>query len=325
MQIPSQFRDAYENYLAGNQIHKSPENLYEPINYILSIGGKRMRPQLALWGCYCFNDDFSIAMPVAHAVEVFHNFSLMHDDIMDEAPLRRGKPAVHKKYDTNTAILSGDAMLLLSYDYLFSCEKGKYFKKLFPVFNQIAIEVCEGQQMDMNFETKEKVSLKEYLKMIELKTAALLGGAVRLGAIVGGAKQRDAKLMEKFARQMGIAFQIQDDILDTFGDPEKFGKKVGGDIVQNKKTYLFLTALKKSKGAIKKELLKWYSANTFNEQEKVAAVRKIFKELEVQKTALSLQNELIEKAYAELEKVNSSEEKKEGLKNWADKLVVREI
>ena len=325
MQIPSQFRAAYENYLSGNQINKSPENLYEPINYILSIGGKRMRPQLALWGCYCFNDNYSKALPVAHAVEVFHNFSLMHDDIMDEAPLRRGKPAVHEKYDTNTAILSGDAMLLLSYDYLFNCEKGKYFKKLFPVFNQVAIEVCEGQQMDMNFETEEKVSLKEYLKMIELKTAALLGGAVRLGAIVGGAKQRDAKLIEKFARLMGIAFQIQDDILDTFGDPKKFGKKVGGDIIQNKKTYLFLTALKKSKGATKKELLKWYSMNIFDEQEKIAAVREIFMELEVQKTALALQNELIEKAYAELEKVNSSKEKKEGLKNWAEKLVVREI
>jgi len=213
MQISSQFREKYTDFLTKKKLNQSPIELYEPVNYILSIGGKRMRPQLVLWGCYCFDDNWERALPVAHGVEVFHNFTLVHDDIMDEAPIRRGKSTVHHKYNTNTAILSGDVMLLLSYDYLFEVENGKYFKKLFPVFNKIAIEVCEGQQYDMNFETMDNVSVKQYLKMIELKTAALLGGAVRLGAIVGGAKQRDAKLIEKFARWMGVAFQIQDDIL----------------------------------------------------------------------------------------------------------------
>ena len=325
MQNPSQFRQAYENYLTNNQIKKSPENLYEPINYILSIGGKRMRPNLVLWGCYCFDENIDKAMPVAHGVEVFHNFTLMHDDIMDNAPLRRGRETVHTKYDVNTAILSGDAMLLLSYDYLLACEKGRFFKKLFPVFNKVAIEVCEGQQMDMNFETTKKVALKDYMKMIELKTAALLGGAIRLGAIVGGAKQRDGKLLEKFGRQMGVAFQIQDDILDSFGDPEKFGKRVGGDIIQNKKTYLFLTALKKSKGSTKNELKKWFQAESFNEEEKVEAVKNIFLELGVQKDALKLQNNLIENAYQTLSKVDADVTKKESLKSWAEKLVVREI
>ena len=325
MQIPSQFNEKYTDYLANEVLNKAPQNLYDPINYILSIGGKRIRPQLVLWGCYCFNEAFAKAMPVAHSVEVFHNFTLMHDDIMDDAPLRRGKPTVHTKYNTNTAILSGDAMLLLSYDYLLKCEKGKYFKKLFPVFNQVAIEVCEGQQMDMNFETADKVTLKEYMKMIELKTAALLGGAIRLGAIVGGAKQRDSKLLEKFARTMGVAFQIQDDILDSFGDPAKFGKKVGGDIVQNKKTYLYLTALKKSKGAVRKELMNWFQTESFDEQEKIESVKNIFSELQVEKEASALQADLIEKAYTQLEKVDADNAKKEALRNWTEKLVVREI
>jgi len=325
MQISSQFREKYTDFLTKKKLNQTPTKLYEPVNYILSIGGKRMRPQLVLWGCYCFDDNWERALPVAHGVEVFHNFTLMHDDIMDEAPIRRGKTTVHEKYDTNTAILSGDVMMLLSYDYMFEVEKGKYFKKLFPVFNKIAIEVCEGQQFDMNFETMDKVSVKEYLKMIELKTAALLGGAVRLGAIVGGAKQRDTKLIEKFARGMGVAFQIQDDILDSFGDPKKFGKKVGGDIAQNKKTLLYLTALKQSKGAQKKELLNLYSGVEIEETTKINQVKEIFSDLKVVESSQKFQLDFIEKAYKQLEKVNAPQERKNALKNWAEQLVVREV
>lgn len=325
MQISSQFREKYTDFLTKKKLSQSPANLYEPVNYILSIGGKRMRPQLVLWGCYCFDNKWERALPVAHGVEVFHNFTLVHDDIMDKAPLRRGKPTVHHKYDTNTAILSGDVMLLLSYDYLFEVEKGKYFRKLFPVFNKIAIEVCDGQQYDMNFETKNNVSVKQYLKMIELKTAALLGGAIRLGAIVGGAKRRDAKLMEKFGRWMGVAFQIQDDILDSFGDPLKFGKKVGGDIAQNKKTLLYLTALKKSKGAQKKELVKLYSNETTDEVAKIIRVKEIFTDLKVVESAQEYQSKFIEIAYQKLDKVNASQKRKDLLKNWAEQLVVREV
>ncbi len=325
MQISSQFIEKYTDFLTKKKLNQSPKKLYEPVNYILSIGGKRMRPQLVLWGCYCFDDNWERALPVAHGVEVFHNFTLVHDDIMDEAPLRRGKSTVHHKFDTNTAILSGDVMLLLSYDYLFEVEKGKYFKKLFPVFNKIAIEVCEGQQYDMDFETMNKVTVKEYLKMIELKTAALLGGAIRLGAIVGGAKQRDAKLIEQFARWMGVAFQIQDDVLDSFGDPKKFGKKVGGDIVQNKKTLLYLTALKESKGSQRKELLALYSGETEDEKSKINRVKEIFKDLKVVETAQKFQNDYIVKAYQQLEKVNAPKSRKDALRNWAEQLVVREV
>jgi len=216
-------------------------------------------------------------------------------------------------------------MLLKSYEYLLKIEPKSQFRKLAEVFNRVAIEVCDGQQMDMNFETRSDVKVKEYLKMIELKTAALLGGAVRLGAIVGGAKVRDAKLLEKFVRTMGIAFQIQDDLLDTFGDPEKFGKQVGGDILQNKKTYLYLTALKKAKGKEKRELKKLYFSKSDVIPDKVDRVRAIFKNLNIIESTQAFQNELIEKAYVSLEKVNAPEERKAALKEWAAGLVVRQV
>lgn len=325
MQNSSQFLEAYLNYLKEENIENTPQELYEPVNYIMSLGGKRMRPTLVLWGSYCFCDKPESALPVAHAAEVFHNFTLVHDDIMDEAPLRRGKATVHEKYDLNTAILSGDVMLLKSYEYLMKVEKKSQFRKLAEIFNRVAIEVCEGQQMDMNFETRSDVSIKEYLKMIELKTAALLGGAIRLGAMVGGANRKNAGLIEKFARTMGVAFQIQDDLLDTFGDPEKFGKQVGGDILQNKKTYLYLTALKAARGNQKKELKKLYFSKSDVIPDKVERVRSIFKDLNIVESTQVFQNKLIEKGYSFLEKVEAPADRKEALKIWAEKLVVRQV
>lgn len=325
MQILRQLQEGYLGYLEEQHIAKQPSELYEPVNYILSLGGKRMRPILTLWACHLFEADWKEALPVAHAVEVFHNFSLVHDDIMDDAPLRRGKPTVHEKWDVNTGILSGDIMLIDSYQYLTKVKKAGLIKKLIEIFNRVATEVCEGQQYDINFETQKNVSVSQYMKMIELKTAALLGGAVRLGATVAQAKSADAKWLEKYIRLMGVAFQIQDDLLDTFGDPEKFGKQVGGDILQNKKTYLYLTALKKAKPATKKELKEIYFDQKLEGAEKVERVKSIFGALEIEKSTLAFQWQLIEKAQTYLEKVNAMDAKKDQLKSWAETLVVRTV
>ena len=325
MQILSQLREGYLGYLEAERITKEPAELYEPVNYIMSLGGKRMRPILTLWACHLFDADWRKALPIAQAVEVFHNFSLVHDDIMDDAPLRRGKPTVHEKWDVNTGILSGDMMLINSYHYLTKVKTAGLIKKLIEIFNRVATEVCEGQQYDINFETQKNVSVPQYMKMIELKTAALLGGAVRLGATVAQAKSADAKWLEKYIRLMGVAFQIQDDLLDTFGDPEKFGKQVGGDILQNKKTYLYLTAVKKANATTKKELKEIYFTQTLAGDEKVERVKAIFKDLEIEKSTLAFQWQLIEKAQTYLEKVNANSTKKEELRNWAETLVIRSV
>ena len=325
MQILRQLQEGYLGYLEAQRITKQPSELYEPVNYILSLGGKRMRPILTLWACHLFEEDWEKALPVAHAVEIFHNFSLVHDDIMDDAPLRRGKPTVHEKWDVNTGILSGDIMLIDAYQYLTKVKKAGLIKKLIEIFNRVSTEVCEGQQYDINFETQKNVSVPQYMKMIELKTAALLGGAVRIGATVAQAKSADAKWLEKYIRLMGVAFQIQDDLLDTFGDPEKFGKQVGGDILQNKKTYLYLTALKKADAATKKELKEIYFNQKLEGTEKVERVKSIFRALEIEKSTLQFQWQLIEKAQFYFEKVNAAESKKEELKTWAETLVVRSV
>jgi geranylgeranyl diphosphate synthase, type II len=222
---------------------RQPQNLYEPIRYILQLGGKRLRPALALMAAKAFGANPEEALPQALAVELFHNFSLIHDDIMDKAPLRRGAPTVHEKWDANAGILSGDAMLVLAYKELANC-KPEFLPALLRSFNLTALEVCEGQQMDMNFETQDAVTQEDYLQMICLKTSVLLGCALQMGAIVAGANEQDARLIYDFGCKLGIAFQIQDDILDVFGDPEKFGKTQGGDLIAGKKTILMLHALR---------------------------------------------------------------------------------
>ncbi len=219
----------------------SPHNLYHPISYFLSLGGKKMRPVLTLMGCELFQKDYSIAKNAALAVELFHNFSLVHDDIMDAAPLRRGQETVHQKWDNNVGILSGDAILILAYQKLATYEPN-ILAKLLPIFNQTAIEVCEGQQYDMDFESRDDVSISEYLQMIKFKTAVLLGCSLKMGAIIGKSSEADANELYNFGVNLGLAFQLQDDILDVYADQNKFGKQVGGDIIANKKTYLLLKA-----------------------------------------------------------------------------------
>ena len=225
MQSLSAYQSVFQKYLTENNFSYEPQELYDPVNYILGIGGKRLRPLLALMGCELFSTNVNRALPVAMAVEVFHNFTLLHDDIMDDAPLRRGKPTVHVKYNISTGILSGDVMLILAYEFLKNTEgSAAMTHKLWTIFNKMAKEVCEGQQMDMNFENRNDVTLTEYIRMIELKTSVLIAAAFEMGALAGGASLKQALPLYEFGRNVGLAFQIQDDILDTFGDPDTFGK-----------------------------------------------------------------------------------------------------
>lgn len=287
----------------------TPQGLYQPVQYILSIGGKATRPVLALAGCQLFSDELKAALPVAFGVEVFHNFSLVHDDIMDASPLRRGLPTVHQKYDNNTAILSGDAMLIIAYQYI-GQSPASAFPAIFQAFNDAAIGVCEGQRLDMNFETQTQVAIADYLRMIELKTAVLLQGALKMGALAGGASLDLAAVVGNFGRDLGIAFQLQDDYLDTFGDAAKFGKRIGGDIVQNKKTYLYLRALELA--ATEPEMLQtlqhWYGQNTATELEntKIQAVTDIFRRLGVQDESRKMMEMYHQRALSHLQTLSQS-------------------
>ncbi len=242
MHNPVQLQEIIEKAILKIEYPEHPENLYAPIRYIMNLGGKRIRPVMVLMASELFNDDVMIALDVALAIETFHNFTLVHDDIMDNAPLRRGAQTVHEKWGNNNAILSGDVMMVESNKHLSKVDIG-VLKAVLDTFNATAQGVCEGQQLDMEFEQRDDVSIDEYLEMIRLKTAVLLGGAMKLGAIVGGAKDEDAELLYRFGENLGVAFQLQDDILDVYGNPEKFGKQVGGDIIANKKTFLHLKAL----------------------------------------------------------------------------------
>jgi len=325
MQNSSQLLALYEAYLEKNPFPKNPKELYQPADYILKIGGKRIRPLLTLIGCGLFDSKIEKALPAAHALEIFHNFSLVHDDIMDAAPLRRGQLTVHEKFGINNAILTGDVMLIYAYRFLMQLENTEVLRAVLEEFNKVAVEVCEGQQWDVNFENDTEVTMEQYLKMIEYKTAALLGGALKIGALTGGAPPDDAAHLAEFGRKMGIAFQIQDDLLDTFGDPEKFGKKPGGDIVQNKKTLLFLKALESGNSEQVMTLKKLYSEKTMPENEKTERVIEIFNQLKIKDFATQLQAKYIAEANAHLSLVKAPEQKKEMLEIWAAGLVNREI
>lgn len=295
-------------------------DLYQPINYILSLGGKRMRPILTLMSANLFGGKSEDAKHAALAVEVFHNFTLLHDDIMDDAPLRRGEATVHEKWNTNSAILSGDAMMVQSYQLL---AKSKNITKLLPVFNKAAIEVCEGQQDDMAFESRNDVALEEYIEMITNKTSVLLGAALQMGAIEANASTEDAQHIYEFGKNIGIAFQIQDDILDAYGDADKFGKRVGGDIVSNKKTYLLITAKQKSNTQELEELNSALSIN--NEDEQIEAVKSIFNHLGVRQDATKAMDYYFEKAIEALNQITSvSDKKKQPLLALANYLIKRE-
>lgn len=273
----------FESYLKAHPMNRPPYNLYEPADYILSLGGKRLRPVFTLLGCELYTSTNEKAFDAAMAVEIFHNFTLLHDDIMDKAEMRRGKPTVHIKYNTNTAILTGDVMMIQAYQYILKYGDSKLVKNLLDVFNKMAFEVCEGQQLDMDFENRDDVTIAEYLQMITWKTSVLMAASLQMGAIIGGANEENQKHMYEFAKNFGIAFQLQDDILDTFGQSAQVGKKIGGDILQNKKTYLYLKALELADENERTTLKNFYLNNhdQYNEQEKIDRVTQIFKDVNV--------------------------------------------
>ncbi len=275
--IISQYRGQFVTYLEAKIQLGEPKNLYQPVQYILGLGGKRMRPILTLMTAEAFGGKMEDALDAALAIEMFHNFSLVHDDIMDDAPLRRGKTTVHEKWDVNTGILSGDAMLILAYQFLESYPAETY-KKLTKLFSKTALEVCEGQQYDVDFETRDDVTIPEYIKMIEYKTSVLVAAAMKMGALVANAPQKEAEAIYEFGRNLGIAFQLQDDYLDAFGDPKTFGKQVGGDIMENKKTYLYLKSLEKALKDDQEGLLHLYSIKPEDADAKIEAAKTIFME-----------------------------------------------
>lgn len=276
----SKYQLDFTQYLEEQQWVREPKNLYEPIEYILQLSGKRIRPLLTLIASEVFSGDYKKALPAALAVEVFHNFTLVHDDIMDEAPLRRGKETVHYKWDLNTGILSGDAMLILAYQY-FENYPATVFQKLAQLFSKTAIEVCDGQQLDIDFETRNDVSIPEYIKMITLKTSVLVAAALKMGAIVAEASEEDAEMIYQYGLNLGIAFQLQDDYLDTFGDPKTFGKQVGGDIIENKKTYLYLKALELANEEEQQKLLHFYQQKLEDNSIKIKEVKRIFERCDI--------------------------------------------
>ncbi|MFD2865038.1 polyprenyl synthetase family protein [Mucilaginibacter antarcticus] len=300
-----------------------PAELYDPIFYILSMGGKRMRPALLLMACDLFGGNVEKAMPPALAIEVFHNFTLMHDDIMDKAPLRRGRTTVHEKWNQNAAILSGDVMLIEGYKLMMQVED-RFLRVILDIFNNTAVGVCEGQQLDMDFEVRDDVKIDEYIYMIRLKTAVVLGGALKIGSILGGADMKDADLVAEFGENLGLAFQLQDDMLDVYGSPEKFGKQVGGDIIANKKTYLLIKALELADATQKTELNKWIAITEFDNQKKVEAVTGIYNAVQVKQYAETTMHQYADKAFDALEKINLPEENKQYLRDFADSLMVRE-
>ncbi len=300
----------------------TPYSLYEPIEYVLSLGGKRIRPVFALLGCQLFDAPVKALNP-ALAVEVFHNFTLLHDDIMDKAEMRRNQPTVHIKWNENAAILSGDAMLIKAYQLLAQCDPA-VLKPVLDVFSKTSVEVCEGQQFDMEFESRNDVSIDEYINMIRLKTAVLLAGSLKIGAICGGASEKDADLLYQFGIGIGIAFQLKDDYLDVYGDPVKFGKNIGGDISSNKKTFLLINALEKADSVTKAELLHWINAATFDRQEKIKAVSSIYDKLGIRTYTENAMRAYYEDAVELLKKVSVSEEKKTELSVFAENLLYRE-
>jgi geranylgeranyl diphosphate synthase type II len=311
-------------YLKAQHCVREPKNLYEPIHYILELGGKRMRPVLTLMSAEIFDSEYTKALPAALAVEVFHNFSLVHDDIMDDAPLRRGNATVHEKWNINTGILSGDAMLILAYQY-FEHYEPIIFRDLAKLFSKTALEVCEGQQWDVDFETRSDVTIPEYLKMIEYKTAVLVAAAMKMGAIVAQTSAENGDLIYDFGLNLGLAFQLQDDYLDAFGDPATFGKQVGGDIIENKKTYLYLKAIEFASSEEKDQLLQLFSVSLEDNSAKIEAVKTIFNVTGASKATQQAIQDYTLKAFATLDKMNISSDKKELLKAFGENLMNRNV
>ena len=324
MHALSHYQEVISDYFTELHLSKEPKNLYQPIEYILTLGGKRMRPILTLMATEVFDVDCKKALAAATAIEVFHNFSLVHDDIMDDAPLRRGHETVHEKWDINTGILSGDAMLILAYQHFEEYEPA-IFRDLAKLFSKTALEVCEGQQYDVDFETREDVTIPEYLKMIEYKTAVLVGAAMKMGAIVAETSCENANLIYEFGLNLGIAFQLQDDYLDAFGDPKTFGKQVGGDIIENKKTYLYLKAIEFATAVEKEQLLHLFSIQPNDNTDKINSVKEIFNQTGASEATQVAIEEYTFKAFDTLEQMNIDTSKKEILHLFGKKLMDRKV
>ena len=323
MESLSKYQILFNDYLETNKQKPSPHGLYAPIEYILGLGGKRLRPLLALMATEAFGNKPEEALPAALSVEVFHNFTLIHDDIMDQAPIRRGAPSVHNKWNENTGILSGDAMLIQAYQCL-EPYQNDLFVKLIKHTSKTALEVCEGQQYDMDFETQKDVSISAYLEMIRLKTAVLVGHSLKIGAWIGNASDQEAQLLYDFGVLLGMAFQIQDDYLDAFGDPKDFGKQVGGDILENKKTILYHEVMKSGNIKEKKELIQWYDTTVKNNQ-KVIAVKGIFKSSGASIASQKLVTSYTEDAFKKLESLIISAQGKELLIEFGQNLMNRKF
>jgi geranylgeranyl diphosphate synthase type II len=309
----------FAEYFSVRHFPQDPSSLYAPNEYFIKLGGKRVRPVLCLMGNELFDEIIPDAWHVATAIELFHNFTLIHDDIMDKAPLRRGMETVHIKYGENTALLAGDVMMVAAYENIGKIKTG-LLRPILSLLNKTAKEVCEGQQLDMDFEKKHEVNLDEYIQMIELKTSVLLAASLKMGAILGGAGERNQNLLFEFGRKLGIAFQVQDDYLDAFGDPGKFGKQVGGDILANKKTFLLIHAFETS--AEKNELALLMNGNDKNKVEKVL---QIFRNCKVNEWAIQLKNKYLDEAFMHLEDIAVLSKRKEPLRELAHFLLQREV
>lgn len=318
------YQKEFIKYLESKEWIREPKNLYEPIDYILQLSGKRIRPVLTLMAADIFSDDYKKAFPAALAVEVFHNFTLVHDDIMDDAPLRRGKQTVHEKWDLNTGILSGDAMLILAYQYFENYEP-KVFRELAKLFSKTALEVCDGQQLDVDFETRNDVKIDEYINMIRLKTSVLVAAALKMGAIIAETNEKNCNLIYDFGLNLGIAFQLQDDFLDTFGNPKTFGKQVGGDIIENKKTYLYLKALEIGSIEDQKKLKYYYNQKLEENSIKIDEVSRVFERNDIPKLIKDLIKNYTQKAFDILNELDINDTNKEKLKNFGFSLMNRDV
>ncbi|NMA73168.1 MAG: polyprenyl synthetase family protein [Bacteroidales bacterium] len=326
MYTVSELADRINNAIQTLPLNREPEGLYKPISYVLSLGGKRVRPILMLltYNMYKERIDNEV-IHVALAVETYHNFTLLHDDLMDCADERRGKKTVHKVWNDNVAILSGDAMLILAYQYLSQIDDPEYFSLIFPEFSKFALEICEGQQYDMDFEERTDVHADDYLRMIKLKTSVLLAGSMKIGGILADASKDDQELLYNVGLYTGLAFQLKDDLLDVYGDPKLFGKKIGKDIISNKKTYLMIKAFEKANEKQKKELSHWISLKEFSPAEKIAAITAIYNDLSIKSVVEDKMNSFYNQALVNLEKVNIDSERKKQLILFLNQLMDREV
>ena len=323
MKTADEILSMVNEFLANLPYERKPKSLYEPIRYVLSMGGKRIRPTLMLLGYNLFKDNPEKILMNAVALETYHNYTLLHDDLMDNGDLRRGHETVHKKWDANTAILSGDSMLVLAYERMAQCDE-KHLAKVLKLFTTTALEIGEGQQFDMEFENRNDVKEEEYIEMIRLKTSVLLACALKMGAILADASDEDAENLYKFGEQIGLAFQLQDDYLDVYGDTKVFGKEIGGDITSNKKTYMLINAFNLANDTQRAELQKWVDAKDFDRAEKVAAVTRLYNEIGIDKLAQDKIAYYFEQSKKYLDAVNVPAERKEELAKYAQKMMKRQ-